>query len=476
MAKQNKIHTIKKHANRFILPYVWFIVGFLFAASFLLGIVATYFRYAYEGKVIPGVYIDNMYVGDKTEEELRAIYDDRNKKIQENSFIFKYDDETATISAKALEIGYDTNMIATQALGLGKSNDIFSNLYILANSYFNGTTLNSTYKYNMQNFKAVLDPLEKKIYKEPIDAQFALENNRVVAFSESQDGQTINYDEIKKNIEAQIPMIITSGQSRMIAMDVPIAVLKPQVTTEEANNLGIVEQIGSGKSYFVGSIPNRMYNINLAASRVNGVLVAPGDEFSFNKSIGDVSKYTGYKEAYVIQAGRTVLGDGGGVCQVSSTLFRAVLNAGLPISERHGHAYRVGYYEQQSAPGFDATIYVPTVDFKFKNDTDTHILVQSYYDANEASLTFTLYGKKDNRVVKITEPVITNRAPAPEPLYQDDPNLPKGTEKQVDYAAAGATVTFNRTVEKDGKVLISEDYTTRYRPWQAVFLRGTKEG
>src|SRR6185369_9618298 len=119
-------------------------------------------------------------------------------------------------------------------------------------------------------------------------------------------------------------------------------------------------------------------------------------------------------------------GDGGGVCQVSTTLFRAALNAGLPIVERHAHAYRVGYYEEDSPPGFDATVYVPSVDLKFKNDTDHYLLIQTVIDPQELRLTFNLYGTKDDRKVTVTTPVVTNFRPAPADLYQDDPTLPKG--------------------------------------------------
>src|SRR5205085_743367 len=128
-----------------------------------------------------------------------------------------------------------------------------------------------------------------------------------------------------------------------------------------------------------------------------GVLIAPGQVFSFSKAIGEVSSFTGYKQAYVIENGKTVLGDGGGVCQVSTTLFRAALNAGLPIVERHPHAYRVQYYEEDSGPGIDAAVYVPSVDLKFKNDTGHHILIQAYADVENLRLTFDLYGANDGR-------------------------------------------------------------------------------
>jgi vancomycin resistance protein YoaR len=238
--------------------------------------------------------------------------------------------------------------------------------------------------------------------------------------------------------------------------------------------MGIKELIGMGTSTYQGSIESRIFNVNLGASRVNGTLVAPGEVFSFAKTVGDVSSLTGYKQAYIISGGKTILGDGGGICQVSTTLFRAALNAGLPIVERHPHAYRVSYYEQDSSPGIDATVYVPTVDLKFKNDTGNHILIQSILDPNELRLTFMIYGTSDGRTSEVSTPVVSNVRPAPEAKYEDDPNLPAGQIKQVDFAAAGATAYFTRTVMRDGKVLHSDEFRSNYRPWQAVFLRGTK--
>ena len=169
------------------------------------------------------------------------------------------------------------------------------------------------------------------------------------------------------------------------------------------------------------------------------------------------------------------MGDGGGVCQVSTTLFRAILNAGLPVVERHAHAYRVGYYEEDSPPGIDATIYSPSVDLKFKNDTNNYILIQSQVDLDNYALNFSLYGTKDGREVSMTTPVVTNQTPPPPDLYQDDPTLPVGTIQQTDFAAWGADVYFTRTVTKDGKVIIYDKFVSNFQPWQAIYLRGTKQ-
>src|SRR3972149_3441355 len=453
----------------------WFLIGFILASMVLSSLILFYFQHTFKNRVIPGIFIDNVYIGEKSRADIEKIFLAKNQKIGENTFIISQDSYVATVSAKKLDIGYDINLITEQALSLGKTKNLFSDTYITLSSYINGTFLSSTYTLDEEKLTAELEPIRKVIHVDPQDAQFKVENNRVVAFQESSEGKTIDIDAVKKELRKRIKEIIRERDIKTIAIEVPIKILKPDVTTEEANNLGIVEDIGAGKSIFVGSIANRFYNINLATSRINGELIAPGEEFSFNKALGDVSKFTGYKEAYVIQNGRTVLGDGGGVCQVSTTLFRAILNSGLPITERRAHAYRVGYYEQDSLPGFDAPVYVPTVDLKFKNDTEKHILIQGLIDPINMSLTFTIYGKSDGRKVVVTQPVVTNVVPAPPPLYQDDPNLPKGVEKQVDFAAPGGKSVFSRTVTKDGQVVINDVFVSSYRPWQAIFLRGTQE-
>jgi len=199
-----------------------------------------------------------------------------------------------------------------------------------------------------------------------------------------------------------------------------------------------------------------------------------GSSISFNNVLGDVSAFTGYKQAYVIMDGKTVLGDGGGVCQVSTTLFRALLSAGLPIVERRAHAYRVGYYEQGFPPGLDATVYSPTTDLKFTNDTPAHILIQPKIDTNNLSLVFEIYGTNDGRVATTTKPVITSQTAPPADLYVDDPTIPAGTVKQIEHKAWGAKVIFDYNVVRNGETLINQRFTSNYRSWGAVFLRGTK--
>ncbi len=472
--KLKKFFTFKKKVfARLAKMSLWFslgaIVGFFFFASFLyIAYKQTHTNLIYEGVMVNGINF-----GGKTKEELRAYYAEKNKHVRNTLFVLKNNDVIATISARQIDFGYDEDLLAQQAMSLGRSNNLLSNMSIMLQAYLTGVELSPAYHYKEDKLDKLIAPLQKKIDVKPVDGQFTFTNGKVTAFKLSKDGKAVDTVSLKKHIINYLLSTLLSDMEQTITLDIPITITKPAVSTEKINNMGIKELIGHGTSLFMHSIPNRVYNIGLASSRVNGVLIPPGETFSFTKTIGDITALTGYKQAYVIQNGKTVLGDGGGVCQVSTTLFRAALAAGLPIVERHPHAYRVGYYEEDSAPGIDAATYYPDVDLKFKNDTGHYILIQTIFDPETLRLTFDLYGTSDGREAIINQPVILSTSPAPDTLYQDDPTLPKGEVKQIDFAAAGANVYFTRIVKKDGKVIISDKFVSNYRPWQAIFLRGT---
>lgn len=315
----------------------------------------------------------------------------------------------------------------------------------------------------LQSIASQIDrPVQEPLFS--VDPSSAPEKPKITEFRPPVDGRQLQVEETIQSINSAL---ISQNQTEV---KLPVKVIEPK--NKLTNELGIKELIGSGVSHFAGSIENRKFNVGLAASRINGVLIAPGEEFSFVNTVGDISGASGYKQAYVIKSGRTVLDDGGGVCQVSTTVFRAALNSGLPITARTAHAYRVGYYEQGFPPGLDATIFSPSVDLKFKNDTGHHILLQAKVIGT--SLYIDLYGTSDGRTITLTKPVISSVTPAPPEIRQDDPTLPKGTVKQVDFAAAGANVSFKRTVTKGGITYIDEVFKSNFRPWQAVFLVGTQ--
>lgn len=453
----------------------WFLIGASLGLFLFISFSFIIFQSLHRNVIYPGVSVNGIDFGGKTEKQIKDFFAKKNEKIQDTKFVFTSEAGIATVSAKEINFGYDEDLLGKQAFSLGRSNDVVTNISLIFQAYINGLNLPPAYHYSDTKFITILSPIIEKLNIEPIDSIFTFQSGKVTVFKPSKDGQTANIERLKSLISTKFLTVVSSSKPEIIVIEIPVKVLKPKITTDKANNLGIKELLASGTSLFQHSIPNRIYNISLAATRLNGILVPPGEVFSFGKALGDVSAFTGYLQAYVIQNGKTILGDGGGVCQVSTTFFRALLNAGLPIIERHAHAYRVGYYEQDSPPGLDATVFVPSVDLKFKNDTGNYILVQSYIDPNIQRLTFELYGTKDGREVSITTPVVTNQTSAPPDVFQDDPTLPKGQVKQVDFAAAGASVYFTRQVTKNGKVIISDRFDSNFRPWQAVYLRGTKE-
>jgi vancomycin resistance protein YoaR len=472
---ENKLQFLRKKTAPLIKVSWWFslgvVLGFFFFASFLY----IFYTQSHKNTVYEGILVDGVNFGGKTQEDVRVYFARRNKKIQKVQAVIIDKDSVATISARQIGFGYDENLLAKQAIAIGRSGNQIADMSLILQAYLQGIKLPAAYHYTDDRLNVLLTPIKKLYELAPVEALFTFENGRVVAFRPSSEGRTVDVKSLKQTILKRFTSSLIAQESPTIQINLPVTTVKPAVTTDKANGLGIRELIGEGTSLFYHSIENRIYNINLAASRFNGLLIPPGEVFSFDKVVGDVSSLTGYKQAYVIENGKTVLGDGGGVCQVSTTLFRAALNAGLPIVERHQHAYRVGYYEEDSPPGIDAAIYSPTVDMKFKNDTGHYILVQTSVDQNNYRLTFDLYGTSDGRQATVNQPVILSQSPAPDPLYQDDPTLPKGEIKQVDFSAAGANIYFTRTVTRNGKTILSDKFVSNYRPWQAVFLRGTKE-
>jgi vancomycin resistance protein YoaR len=201
--------------------------------------------------------------------------------------------------------------------------------------------------------------------------------------------------------------------------------------------------------------------------------VAPGEEFSFNKTLGEVSANTGYRPAYVISGGQTILGDGGGVCQVSTTTFRAALNAGLNITRRVAHSYRVSYYELNQKPGIDATVYAGNVDLRFINDTGHYLLITGETDSENLYMKIEIWGTSDGRKAEIVDHKTWGYVPPLATQYIPDPNLPPGVKRQIDWSVAGIKASFKYVVrDKDDNLIREAEYLSNYQPWAAKYLVG----
>lgn len=281
----------------------------------------------------------------------------------------------------------------------------------------------------------------------------------------AQSGRTLNVAETVRRLEDAV--FSTDNRVVPMAFDYTLPRYHNQITAAE---MGIQQVVAESTSYFTGSPQNRRTNIALSASRFDGLIIAPGEEFSFNYYLGDISEEGGFVEGKVIVGDRTVIGVGGGACQVSTTLFRAAFSGGFAITERNSHGYRVGYYEQSGmAPGLDAAIWQPERDFRFQNNTPYYVLIQtSVYPTNDA-LQFRFYSTPYFRTE--VDPAIVKNVTAAKPTrYEANGEIAVGQSLQVDYSAEGADVTvYRRVYDLIGNLLVEDSVYTHYLPWGAIF-------
>lgn len=245
----------------------------------------------------------------------------------------------------------------------------------------------------------------------------------------------------------------------------PVEKEEPEPSVEDLARRGIVELFSEARIGFARSAPGRAHNLKLASSRLDGIKIPRGTVFSFNRALGPVTLAEGYRMAWVIVGDRTVMGVGGGVCHVASTLFRAAYFGGLPIIERHPHSYQVGFYYPT---GLDAAV-APGRDLRFRNDTPGYLLIQASIQGQD--LVFRLFGTSD-RDVEWRGPVIVWRTPPLPTRFIYDTTLPPGRRRQIDFAAEGALVRVYRTVRLHTGEVRHDVLVSRYRPWGAVFLVG----
>ncbi|MGI6367346.1 MAG: VanW family protein [Anaerolineae bacterium] len=286
----------------------------------------------------------------------------------------------------------------------------------------------------------------------------------LVSIRPEQMGRTL--DQARTLSLLETACLSASGRS----VQLPVTVSEPAVTRAELEALLPLELISTGETGFVGANEARIHNISEAAERFRGIVVAPNSRFSFVEHVGDVTIAQGYTEGWVIVGDETVLGPGGGVCQVSTTFFRAAFWGGYPIADRTPHAYRVSWYEPPL--GLDAAVFTPYVDLKFDNDQDTPILIQPEVDRANGKLYFRFYGRPTGRTVQMEGPVITATLPPGEPVIELDPSLAPGERIQTETAREGADVTVFRLIEVDGRMVAREPFISRYEPWSAHYREG----
>ncbi len=393
------------------------------------------------------------------ETELKSF---QNKEIKINT-LFKEPQIKAENSEKALSQAKDLFNLAPYTLVYKNKKWILPDIKIVEWFEFKkGGFGNVVLGFNQQIIQKYLQEIAKEVNIDLIKPQLEIENGRVIEFQVGRPGLVLDQEKNATiisqailNKEKQIELKVDETEPVPLSKDI---------------DLGIKELIAEGNSNFAGSPKNRRYNIKIGAEILHGILIEQNQEFSLLQALGEINKEAGFLPELVIKGDRTVPEYGGGLCQIGTTMFRLAINAGLPITERRPHSYRVFYYEPA---GMDATIYNPWPDLKFINDTNHHLLLQTEIQGDE--LIFKFYGTSDGRQVETTKPEIFNIVKPGPVQYIETTDLPPGEKKKVESAHAGANAEFKNIITFPNGVIREEIWKSYYRPWPEVWLVGKED-
>lgn len=375
----------------------------------------------------------------------------------------------------------DVNLISTWILGQAVENKQSSNekrTYLLSADI------------NQKKVESYVQAIAEEVNKDPTNARISMEGGQLKILQTSSPGLVLKQTETVEAITKVLLERKTGSQQEEVALIVEEK--QPEISTESVNNLGIKELIGKAATDFFTSPENRKHNIKTGANALSGIIIKNGDEFSALKFLGKVDASQGYLPELVIKDNKLENQYGGGLCQNATTLFRAIMDAALPVTNRQNHSRRVSYYEKAIATagvnltfdksyanigsalvGYDATVFVPQPDLKFKNNTGNAVLVQEYTSGN--TLFAEIYGTKDSRKASISKAEVLSTKPTPETIYHNALDLPKGTNKQVVKGVPGAKTKFTYTITySDGKQE-SQDFASYYRPVAPEIQVGSQE-
>ncbi len=313
--------------------------------------------------------------------------------------------EISTFTNKSTFLIHDP-LYKTEIEKITHCTDTLSPCLLTASTRENYTTKGTTHTtINHKKIETFVEDIARQFNSDPVNAKlrFNTQTHTIEEISPHADGITVDvHTTTQKIIKALSHNINTAPQN----IELSVQKTPAKITRANAHSLGITEKIGEGVSNFRGSTRSRIHNITTAAKRFDGLVIAPGEEFSFVSVLGPVDGEHGYKEELVIRDNETKPEYGGGICQVSTTVFRGAILTGMKITQRRNHSYPVHYY---TPTGFDATVYVPTPDFRFINNTPGHILLNMAIEGTE--LRFAYFGTNDGRTVEMKGPFVTERQP-----------------------------------------------------------------
>lgn len=332
---------------------------------------------------------------------------------------------------------------------------------------------NNIISIDQTGLRSALRPYYNSYIDKPsVSPIFKIDKNNIEVKSPGLIGHDIKTSSLSKSIIEILEKNINSNED---LSKLPITKHRleeesqePILTLNKIKLLGINSILGKASISFAGSSKNRIHNIKLGAERVTGTLLEPGEEFSLVSTIGYTSTSTGFKEEYVIQENMSKKEAGGGLCQIATTFFRATLDAGLRVLERHNHRYIVSYY----GPGLDAGIYDINHDFRFVNDTNNPILLQAYTE--NQNMIVEIFGKHDGRKSITSKPYLYNEINPPRSEYYFSKNINFGKTECTDRARKGVSAYATTTITYADNTKTVRVWRSKYVPWPKICLIGTK--
>jgi vancomycin resistance protein YoaR len=323
---------------------------------------------------------------------------------------------------------------------------------------------------NEDALRAYVEGIAPELVIEPVDATYDLheDTGQLTALSPSAEGRALD-------VGASVVHIVQELAAGNRYVPLVLQAVPPRYPdTATAEELGIADLVAEGESYFIGSPAGRDHNIRLAATKFHGVIVPPGETFSFNDCLGPVTEEEGYDESLITAGEQLQMGIGGGICQVSTTAFRAAFWGGYPIVERWYHYQRVSYYELVGGEvGMDATVFSPQVDLKFVNDREYPLLIQTEVEEEEHRLIFRFYSTDDGRRVEKEGPEVTDETEPGPPIYELKEDMEPGTVTKWQSAVGGLTATIERRIyDANGNLIRHDTFASKYAPRRAAYHYG----
>lgn len=430
--------------------YISFIAALAFAAVLL--VLAHIFM---GGTLRKGISIENNDVSWTSSDEAKKIVTEYiQRSYPEKSITLIYQDRSWELEFDDIDYGFRIDEAVEQAFSIGRAGGFFRNLYNSVLLSVNGQNIDVGVEYRKEKIQAVLKKIKKDCDINGKNATISYENGSV-KFTKEGNGKSLDIDRNMDLIENQL----LKRDFRDIELQVDE--IKPYIVYNDIKEIGSI--LSAFSTRFSTGDANRTDNIKLACSRIDNRILLPGDEFSMNESLGPRTLENGYKEAPIILKNELVAGTGGGVCQVSSTLYNTVLLAGLMITERTNHSIPLTYI----SPGRDATINEGSIDFRFINNGDYPICLQA--DVSGGVLSIKILGRKsaEKNTIKIRTEILKTYPPEPEEVTIDSSLRPG--EKAVERRAVDGVrvAAYREFYDSGGKLIksekLSEDY---YKPVQ----------